>query len=70
MASTIKRKINEGITQVKNAASFIITDVTSHWSKPGKGNYVCTNCGFSLKLGMEDKMPPCPNCNNTTFTKD
>ena len=40
MASTIKRKINEGITQVKNAASFIITDVTSHWSKPGKGNYV------------------------------
>lgn len=40
MASTIKRKINEGLTQVKNTASFIITDVTSHWSKPGKGNYV------------------------------
>lgn len=40
MASTIKRKINEGLTQVKNTASFIVTDVTSHWSKPGKGNYV------------------------------
>lgn len=40
MASTIKRKINEGLTQVKNTASFIITDVISHWSKPGKGNYV------------------------------
>ena len=40
MASTIKRKINEGLTQVKNSASFIITDVISHWSKPGKGNYV------------------------------
>ena len=40
MASTIKRKINEGLTQVKNTASFIITDVISHWSKPGKGNSV------------------------------
>ncbi len=37
--------------------------------KPGKGCYSCTNCGFDLRLGMDDKMPPCPNCNNTTFTK-
>ena len=40
MASTLKRKINKGLTQVKNTASFIVTDVTSHWSKPGKGSYV------------------------------
>ena len=40
MASTLKRKIKEGLTQVKNTASFIVTDVTSHWSKPGKGNFV------------------------------
>ncbi len=37
--------------------------------KPGKGCYSCTNCGFDLRLDGNDKMPPCPNCNNTTFTK-
>lgn len=40
MAGTVKRKINEGFSQLKNAVSFVVTDVTSHWSKPGKGNYV------------------------------
>lgn len=38
--------------------------------KPGKGCYTCTNCGFDLRLGSDDKMPPCPNCNNTTFVKN
>lgn len=37
--------------------------------RPGRGSYTCCNCGFCLKLGADDKMPPCPNCNNTTFTK-
>ncbi|MDE6189187.1 MAG: zinc ribbon-containing protein [Clostridia bacterium] len=37
--------------------------------KPGKGCYSCTNCGFDLRLDGSDKMPPCPNCNNTSFTK-
>ncbi len=46
------------------------TQQYSTGQKPGKGNYVCTNCGFNLKLGMDDKMPPCPNCSNTTFTKE
>lgn len=40
MASTVKRKLNEGISQLKSAVSYIVTDVTSHWNKPGKGNYV------------------------------
>lgn len=38
--------------------------------KPGKGCYSCTKCGFDLRLGADDKMPPCPNCSNTTFTLD
>lgn len=37
--------------------------------KPGKGCYSCTNCGTDLRLGAEDKMPPCPHCNNTSFVK-
>ena len=24
---------------------------------------------LQVELGADDKMPPCPNCNNTTFTK-
>ena len=37
--------------------------------RPGMGSYTCCNCGFNLKLGADDKMPPCPNCNNPTFTR-
>ena len=37
--------------------------------KPGKGEYSCTKCGFDVTLGDRDKMPPCPNCHNTSFTK-
>lgn len=37
--------------------------------KPGSGCYACTNCGQRLDLGKNDKMPPCPRCNNTTFKK-
>jgi len=35
--------------------------------KPGNGRYVCTNCGTDINLDREDKMPPCPKCNNTSF---
>lgn len=45
------------------------TQKISTGEKPGKGCYSCTNCGFDLRLDGNDKMPPCPNCNNTTFTK-
>lgn len=37
--------------------------------KPGSGCYVCTKCGTDINLGVNDKMPPCPSCSNTTFTK-
>lgn len=37
--------------------------------KPGSGCYVCTNCGTDICLGSNDKMPPCPSCSNTSFTK-
>lgn len=37
--------------------------------KPGKGCYSCTNCGTDVCLGEQDKMPPCPKCTNTSFSK-
>ena len=38
--------------------------------KPGKGVYICTNCNQIVVLNnVEDKLPPCPTCNNTTFIK-
>ncbi|MDD4291182.1 MAG: hypothetical protein PHX51_02940 [Clostridia bacterium] len=37
--------------------------------KPGSGVYACTNCGTDVNLGRDDKMPPCPKCTNTNFTK-
>lgn len=38
--------------------------------KPGKGCYSCTNCGTDINLDTDDKCPPCPRCNNTSFTKE
>lgn len=36
--------------------------------KPGIGVYTCTNCGQKVHLDDDsDRMPPCPNCGNTTF---
>lgn len=37
--------------------------------KPGQGCYACCNCGTELNIGSQDKMPPCPKCNNTNFKK-
>lgn len=36
--------------------------------KPGKGSYTCTRCSQSVRLDNdEDRLPPCPNCNGTTY---
>ena len=37
--------------------------------KPGRGKYSCTNCGTNVSLDANDKMPPCPKCTNSEFTK-
>ncbi len=38
--------------------------------QPGKGKYICTNCGQTVNLDEDtDKLPPCPSCNNTEFKK-
>lgn len=37
--------------------------------KPGKGCYECTNCGTDITLEADEKMPPCPKCSNTVYTK-
>lgn len=44
-------------------------NVVKTGEKPGSGNYHCTNCDQKVNLGQDDKMPPCPSCNNTEFTK-
>ena len=37
--------------------------------KPGRGKYSCTNCHTCVNLDAGDKMPPCPKCTNSEFTK-
>lgn len=38
--------------------------------KPGKGAYICTNCGIYVELDDNtDTLPPCAKCHNTTFNK-
>ena len=38
--------------------------------KPGKGTYVCNNCGEDLVLDdTTDTLPPCAKCNNCKFDK-
>ena len=39
--------------------------------KPGEGTYICINCDQEIMLdGINDVLPPCPNCNGVNFTKD
>jgi DNA-directed RNA polymerase subunit RPC12/RpoP len=36
--------------------------------KPGKGRYVCTNCGQVVHLDdNSDSLPPCPKCSKTNY---
>jgi len=38
--------------------------------KPGKGRYVCINCGEDLYLDdSTDTLPPCAKCNKCKFKK-
>ena len=38
--------------------------------KPGSGTYKCTYCGTIVRLDdPDDKLPPCPSCDNTEFEK-
>lgn len=38
--------------------------------KPGKGTYKCTTCGQLVVLDDDtDTLPPCPKCDETTYTK-
>lgn len=36
--------------------------------KPGKGKYICTQCGNDVNLDDDDdKLPPCSQCNNGSY---
>ena len=34
---------------------------------PGPGRYHCTNCGETVELEGEERLPRCPVCNNTAW---
>ena len=42
-------------------------------TKPGKGSYCCTSCGWRVTLDDDDdRLPPCGSCGkgqNTTYRK-
>ncbi len=31
------------------------------------GTYICTECGYELKLGSTKSLPPCPECANGSW---
>ncbi len=38
--------------------------------KPGKGTYICKNCGQKVVLNdNSDALPPCPKCDHTEYRK-
>lgn len=38
--------------------------------KPGIGTYQCKNCPQTVTLDdSSDKLPPCPHCSGTEFTR-
>lgn len=40
-----------------------MADIHDVGEKPGKGDYCCTNCGWSVTLDDDDdRLPPCGNC--------
>lgn len=34
-----------------------------------EGTYICKNCGQKLFLNNEEKLPVCPRCGHSVFTK-
>ena len=32
------------------------------------GTYQCTNCGYKLDVGSTQHLPPCPNCDNGSWS--
>jgi len=44
--------------------------MTRTGEKPGKGTYICRNCGQKVILDDNtDTLPPCPKCDKTDFYK-
>lgn len=38
--------------------------------KPGIGTYKCTTCGQIVRLDdNDDRLPPCPKCEETTYIR-
>lgn len=45
-----------------------VATMSTTGEKPGKGTYVCVNCGQTVTLDDDtDTLPPCPRCNGAEF---
>jgi hypothetical protein len=34
------------------------------------GTYTCTECGYELKVGSTESLPPCPECSNGSWNTE
>ncbi len=39
-------------------------------SLPGRGTYLCLDCGAHLALHEDEPLPPCPRCSGPRFARD
>lgn len=38
--------------------------------EPGRGLYICTRCGQTVRLDDDgDRLPPCPDCAHTEYVR-
>ena len=44
-----------------------MSEPVSTGSDVSAGTYRCIECGEELTMQSEKSLPPCPNCNGTTF---
>ena len=63
-----RREQNIGINQF-HKEEIMKKEIVRTGEKPGRGKYSCTNCHTVVTLDASDKMPPCPKCTNSEFTK-
>lgn len=45
------------------------TEILKTGEEPKQGIYSCTNCGTEISLSDNEKLPACPRCNNTEFSR-
>jgi predicted nucleic acid-binding Zn-ribbon protein len=44
-----------------------MADPVPSGSDVSAGTYTCTKCGYELKTGSTESLPPCPQCANGSW---